>query len=433
MKRITIMVVLVLAASAAQAEPLRLTMQQAIDMALGAGTQADLARSAERRAGIARSEAFSALLPQADARFQRYSQSINLDTFGFTIPGQPPVVGPFNVIDGHLTASVQLFNIAALKRYRALQQASNATGYESRQAENDVAAAVARLYVLAQRSDAQISARSGDVTLFEKLTQVSQDEFKAGTGTRLDIAQANVQMARARQALLVAQNDRQTVLLALLNAVGAPEDAEVVLVDPLPVPGMAPVTSEALERAQKNRPELLAIAAHEREARLTLQAARARRLPTVGMDFEGDYSGNHQDDLHWTRRVAGTVSLPLFRGDIPANIARAQLQLHDVETARKQKERDIEQDVRRSILVVENTTARVQVAKTGAQVAEEALTIATERRGAGYGSSIEVDRAQDAYRQAHEDLVAAEADAAIAGVELQHATGEIKTRSVAAQ
>ena len=66
-------------------------------MALGKGTQTALARSAEERARIARTEALSGLLPQADARLLRYSQSINLATFGFTIPGQPPVVGPFNV------------------------------------------------------------------------------------------------------------------------------------------------------------------------------------------------------------------------------------------------------------------------------------------------------------------------------------------------
>ena len=45
-------------------------------------------------------------------------------------------------------------------------------------------------------------------------------------------------------------------------------------------------------------------------------------------------------------------------------------------------------------------------------VAEEALTIARDRRSAGYGSPVEVDRAEDVYRQAHEDLIAAQADAA---------------------
>jgi outer membrane protein TolC len=60
-------------------------------------------------------------------------------------------------------------------------------------------------------------------------------------------------------------------------------------------------------------------------------------------------------------------------------------------------------------------------------VAEEALSVAQDRRAAGYGSPVEVDRAQDAYRQAHEDLIGAQADAAAAHFDLLHATGDIRT------
>ena len=65
------------------------------------------------------------------------------------------------------------------------------------------------------------------------------------------------------------------------------------------------------------------------------------------------------------------------------------------------------------------------VAAETAKVAEEALTIARERRTGGYGSSVEVDRAEDAFRQAHEDYIAAQADAALAGVQVQYATGTL--------
>jgi hypothetical protein len=81
----------------ASAETLQLSLSDAVQRALQAGTQTQLARSAEERALIARTEAFQSLLPQADGRLIRYNQSINLQKFGFTIPGQPPVVGPFNV------------------------------------------------------------------------------------------------------------------------------------------------------------------------------------------------------------------------------------------------------------------------------------------------------------------------------------------------
>jgi len=413
-------------AGAARAETLRLSLPDAIDRALHAGTQAALARSAEERARIARTEAFADLLPQADARIIRYNQSINLQTFGFTIPGQPPVVGPFNVTDAQLSAAMQLFNLAAIRHYQSLVAGSQASTFSAQQAENDVAAAVARLYVIAQRAATQVASREADVSLFQRVLKVAQDEFQAGTGTRLDVAQATVQVDRARQSLLIAQNDQRLATLALLNAIGADEANDVILIDPLPAAPAPPPIAAALSAAREQRPELKRMAAREREMTLALAAARDRRLPSVGLDFLGDYSGNHASDLLWSRRIAGTLGVPLFRADINANIARAKADLHDVQIERAQQERDVEQDVRRALMNLENANARVAVASEGARLAEEALTVAQDRRTAGFGSSVEVDRAQDIYRQAREDLIAAQADAAAAQFDLQHATGDIR-------
>jgi len=359
---------------------------------------------------------------------QRYSQSINLQTFGFTIPGQPPVVGPFNVTDLNIRATMQAFNLAALERYRSMQQSANASRFTTAAAENDLTAAVARLYLLAQRAQSQIASREADVALFERLLAVDEDEFKAGTGTRLDVAQANVQLARARQALLVAQNDRENATLALLNAIGGNEASDVVLIDTLAATQPTPPDADAaLTTARANRPELKEAEARERAAKLDLAAARARRIPTLVFDFEGDYNGNHTTDLLWSRRIAGIVSIPIMRADIPANIARAKIEVHDAETTRSQRERDVEQDVRRSIRSLTNAQARVNVATESVKVAEEALTVARDRRAAGYGSPVEVDRAQDTYRLAREDLIAAEVDAAAAQMDVLHATGEIRS------
>ncbi|MEA2344339.1 MAG: hypothetical protein QOF63_2508, partial [Thermoanaerobaculia bacterium] len=149
--------------------------------------------------------------------------------------------------------------------------------------------------------------------------------------------------------------------------------------------------------------------------------------PTVSLDFEGDMSGSHSNDLRWTRRIGANLGVPLFRADINANIARAKVMLHDAQTRRTQLERDVEQDVRRSLMTLQNAESRVGVATETVQVAEEALTVSRDRRAAGYGSPVEVDRAQDAYRQAHEDLIAAQADAAAAQFDYEHATGAIRS------
>jgi outer membrane protein TolC len=427
LRRLSFLLLFTIVVSAyAQTEPLRLTLGDAIRMALGTGTQAELARSNEQLARIARSEAFNSLLPQADARFIRYNQSINLQTFGFSLPGLPPVVGPFNVTDAQLAAEVQVFNLAALRHYQSLKSTANASRYQSEQAENDVAASVARLYLIVQRAQSQIAAREADIALFTRLLQTSQDEFKAGTGTRLDVAQANVQLARARQALLAAQNDKQNASLALLNAIGADESREIVIADTPIAPTTVPAIDASLTTARTQRPELREAEEQEKAAKLTVDAAKARLLPSVSVDFLGDLSGNHSTDLLWTRRIAANLGVPLFHADLNANIARAKVQLHDVQTRKTQIERDVEQDVRRSLMTLQNAAARVEVANESVKVAEEALTVARDRRAAGYGSPVEVDRAQDAYRQAHEDLIAAQADAAAAQFDYEHATGGIR-------
>jgi outer membrane protein len=417
-------VALLLAPAAAQAQ-LRLTLADAIAQALRNNTNAQLARTAEARTRIAQQEALSGLLPQADARVIRSNESINLATFGFTLPGFPPVVGPFNVYDGQLVAAMQLFNVAALRRFQATRAGAAAGRAALEQANEDVAAAVGRLYVLLERASAQAASRQADVTLFEQLAKVANDEFQAGTATRLDVAQANVQVARARQALLSAQNDRETARIALLSAMGVDQSQDVVIADELPAPPAPPAAGAALGTARERRPELRALAEQEKAARLTLDAARARYLPSVGLNFQGDIAGNHMSDLHSSRTISLVGSMPVFRGDIRADEQRAKLELEDIRARRSGTERDIEQQVRTAIMSLQNAAARVAVAGDNAKVAGEALQIARERRAAGYGSSVEVDRAEDAYRQAHEDLIAARADAAAAWIEVQHATGTI--------
>src|ERR1700737_720222 len=136
LRRLTGVLLLLALAAGARGETLRLSLADAVHRALGEGAQTAPARAAEERARIARSEALSGLLPQADGRILRYNQSINLATFGFTLPGVPPVVGPFNVLAAQIEGAVQLFTPAAIRKYRAVGEGVSASRFETEQAEN---------------------------------------------------------------------------------------------------------------------------------------------------------------------------------------------------------------------------------------------------------------------------------------------------------
>jgi len=404
---------------------IRLTLDDALQRALSEGATARLAQTAAERSQIAEREALTGLLPQGDARLMRSNESVNLEEFGFTLPGVPSVIGPFNVYQVQVNAAAQLFNLAALRLYQSRHAAAGASRYEVARAESDVVASVSRLYVMVQRADAQIVSRQADMKLFQELLRVANDEFEAGTGTKLDVAQARLQLSRARSGLLAAENDRSAAVLALLNAIGENQASDVLLTDPVVAAPPAPDVDAALATARAQRPEVKALEAHVREAQLALSAARAQYLPSLAIEFAGDYGGLQTSNLLWTRRITAVASVPLFRGTIPANIARARLEVRDLETRLGSLRSDVEQDVRTAVLSLRNAEERVRVAEEQVQVAEDALTIARDRKSAGYGSTVEVDRAEDQYQQAHEALIAARADAALANVQLRRATGEL--------
>src|SRR5262249_50264345 len=146
-----------------------------------------------------------------------------------------------------------------------------------------------------------------------------------------------------------------------LRAVGAKQSDELVLTDALAAPA-APAADAAIATAREKRPELKQLAEKEKEAQLSLDAARSRYVPSLALDFTGDYSGNRTNDMHSSRTIAAMASVPLFRADIRANVERAKLDLQDARIRRTSAEEDVEQQVRTSILSLQNAQARVDVA-----------------------------------------------------------------------
>jgi len=379
------------------------------------------------------SQALAATRPQAGGELRVASDMINLKTFGFATPGGPSVLGPFDVIDAHVNVAWEVINLAAKRRYEAATAGVRITEEERRRTENEVAAAVATLYVAVQRSSGRIDEIRANVDLFEKLRQLAVDRQKAGTGTRIDTTRADVQLARQRQAQLVAENQRDVALLALLRAVGADLGAQVSLTDNLtssaaPAGSTLPTVEAALARAREARPEMRTLKEQLRAAELAERAARAQKLPRLTLSGQAAEGGNHLRDLSWTRSLNAIASVPLFTGRrIEEQVAEAQIQQQEIALRQRDLERQVEQEVRQALLVAENARSRVALAEQGVRLAADELEVARDRFQNGVASSIEVDNAQTSLATARDTRIDALADAAQARFDLARATGEIRT------
>ena len=157
-------------AKAAAGQELTLSLSDAVARALSDGTAA---RIASRARGHASAQSLQGPLRPAASDRRRDSggnESINFATYGFpTPPGTSPVVGPFNVLDFQVSAAMQIVDVAAKKRYDAARQGVAVSEVDARRTENDVAAAVATLYVSLQRAEASIETARANVELFTKL------------------------------------------------------------------------------------------------------------------------------------------------------------------------------------------------------------------------------------------------------------------------
>ena len=397
--------------------------------ALSEGTAARLAAEQTTQSRARADQARAGLLPQVDAEVADSNQILNLKTFGLTLPGINPVVGPFNVFDAHVRVAARLIDVAAYRRWLAARQGIVVSDLERRQTENEVAASVATLYVALQRAEASIEASRANVDLSTRLYELAEDQRKAGVATAIDSTRANVALARQRQGLLVAENRRDAARLALLRAAGIDLGTNVVLTDSLGggADESLPRMEDALSRARDTRPELAAASERVREAELAVSADRAERLPSIGAQFQGGYNGNHVSDLDWNRVYGATLSVPIFTGGrLSSRIAEAESRKREALISERDTERQVEQDVRQALLNAESARSRLAVARENERLARQELEYARDRFSNGVATTIEVDNAQASLITAQDDRIAATADEAQARFDLARATGAIR-------
>ncbi len=424
-------VLLVLMAGAtpgrAAAGTLRLSLPDAVRMALSDGAAARLATLRVQEAQGVQGQVRSALLPQVDAQASAGSNMLNLNTMGLSMPGLGPVIGPYGLYDAHVSAAMNVVDVAALRRYRAAQQGVRLSEAEQRRISFEVAAAVSQLYVQVQRADAAVGACAATVELFARLRDLASDQWQAGVATRLDSLRAEVQLTREEQNLLTARSQRDQVRLALLRVIGADLSQEVLLTDSLAGPQRdAPTLEGALAAARRDRPELAAADAAVRAAELAVSAVSAEYLPTLGLQAKVGSDGSHLDELDEVHSVFAAVSVPIFNGGrTAAAMAAARARARQAALARDEAARQVEEDVRRTLTAHESAAGRVVLATQSLGLAEQELAVATDRFAHGVSTSVEVDNAQNTLSAARQAHVGALADEAQTWHELARATGRV--------
>ena len=391
-------------------EPLRLTLEQSVALALKQNTTAQIAILQAAQAQQDKNISRAALLPDAELQVSDQARRQNIVTgFGTRIPGIPEHSGPFQIFNAGVAFGAPIFDLTLWRRYQAAKELAGAQQASSYSTREQVILLVVSQYIGTLRAVANVTASKSRVELAQALYDQAADLQKEGVGTGIDTLRANVELQNEKQSLIQAENDRDASLFVLSRLLNLNPRQKVELADSLsffdtPQPEMDSSIDAALAARQEWKSMELQIKAARRDK----QASQAERLPSLRFDGNWAYQGISSTTGIPVYTYQAGVVMPLFTGGrIHSQIVRADIQLKVLEEQKADLRNSIALDVKTALLNLESARNEVQVANLGVELAKEEVDQARDRFKAGVANNIEVIQAQDALARANDNQIVA--------------------------
>jgi outer membrane protein TolC len=350
--------------------------------------------------------------PEADAPFPR-STDLRLVLTQPLLRG----VGP----------NTTFFELTNARRALQGQQRS----HELARQRTAVEVAAAFYAVIAQRQLLEVARQSLERT--ERLLKSSEARLEVGLASKLDVFRAELQAAQARdamvrsQAALATSLERFRGLLALAPADPVePEAAALPATD-----GAFEPPQLLVERALAERLELVEARDQVGDARRGAALAKQNLLPQVDLNLGvtqlgfGSSFGSAWRAGDRQVNVFLSASYPLPQASQKATRAVSLLELDARERAVRQREIQVEQEVRQALRELEQIRQSVELQRRAVEVAEQQRRLAVLRYQRGLGSNFDVVDAESSLVTARSALVQLLTSYAVARLDLKRVTGTL--------
>lgn len=387
-----------------------LTLEDALNRGLKYNLGLYLSEKSTDVSRAARLRSLSDLLPNINTSFTEEAQVINLKGLGLNssiFPGLPPSVGPFGLTDIRGTGSWNLLDFHSIDNIRAASQNIKAANFTYRDARDTVVLAVGANYLLTIANESRVAATQAELQTAQALYQLAEDQETAGISPNIDTLRARVQLQAQQEALIQAQNDLEKQRIALARVIGLPVRQKFRLINRVPYHPLPELElNDAYARALQTRSDYQAALAQLRAAQLSRDAAWKQRLPSFGVSGEYGVLGNTPNAMAPNWLAAATVKIPVFEGGkIEADVRQADAILKQRQAQVDDLKARVEQEVEDAMLDLRAAAQQVEVAKTGLDYAQQALTQSHDRFGAGVTNNVEVIQSQQALAAANDQYI----------------------------
>jgi outer membrane protein len=400
--------------AAASASPVRLSLEQAVALALKQNPTQQIAVISAAESVQDKNISRSDLLPEAHLRVADSANRVNLHAeFGGAplVPGSnlPGHIGPYQIFSAGPTFSSSIFDLSLWKRYQAARANVDASKADSLSTREQVILLVVSQYIGGLRAVANVEASRSRVELAQALYDQAADLQKEGVGTGIDTLRANVELQNEKQVLIEAENNRDASIFGLSKLLNLNPRQKVELADSLGFfDTPQPEVEASIDQALSAREEWKSIEAQQKVAKLNKQASEYQRLPSLRFDGNWAYLGTSTSNGIPTYQYQASVDMPIFTsGRIKAEVTKADLEVQKLQQQKDDLRNQIALDVKTSLLNLQSARNEVQVANLGVELAKEEVGQARDRFKAGVANNIEVISAQDSLSRANDNQIAA--------------------------
>ncbi|HWQ52591.1 MAG TPA: efflux RND transporter permease subunit [Bryobacteraceae bacterium] len=420
------------------AEPRRITLEEAVDLATKNNAVVKLASLKVGEAQAREAQARSHYFPQLSNESNYYNivekqrLEIPRGALGVSPQAGPIPVNAVTIFQGGrslglLQTSVgqpltQLFRIREGHAVARADTAIAETNVE--RARNEIAAKVKELYYTLLGLEARRKAAQAAITAAEERLKEGRDAVETGAALQVRAMQARASSLEARQANLTLDIQIDDATLEFNELLGLPLDTQPQLVRD-EKPAAVPTSAESYVRtAVERNPEVIAAEQTVDKARHGLGAAKAERIPEIGAFAQHIY----QSGVPFLARNNGVVGLRMTWNIFDGG--RREGLIRERETQVAQAEEELRRIRRRAEIDVEKAFRRVQrvhnltiVAREALALRREALRISGDQLELGLGTRAAYEESNAAAAAADADLLAAEYQVQVALAELQRLAG----------
>jgi len=434
---IIISAVLLLSVAVAGAGTTKLSLREAMNMALENNNQIKAARftadAASQGVGIANSRYLPAVLLEetlaaSNSPVNTFMMKLDegrfaQDDFQISNLNNPSTTHDFKTV---LSIQQPLFapSLSPLKDL-AVKDAQKSE-LELEAARQGTAFQVFFTYLEVQKADAQLKAADKAVGDARENMRLASVRTSAGVGLRSDELRSRTHMATVEQQYISAQNNLILAKMKLALLIGLPEDTPYEISGFQEGVAVPAISDQVITAALENRVEIKQSYADLDKSNAALRLAWSEYLPTVGAFASYQLNAKDapftSDNDSWSAGVA--LKWHIFDG-FRTNSERKQA-LSGQSAAREMlasKTKDIRYQLKESYVRRDEAGKRLEVTRHAVQDAEETVRLLTKRYENSLATLVELLDAQSALNQSRANLVETEAGYALAGGRIYYMTG----------